>query len=1135
MSYVSRALFLLLLFAAPVALFGQVTTTSIVGTVTDPTGAAIADATVVATDTDRGQSKSAQTGSNGAYRIDFLLTGNYTVTVSMPGFKRFVQKGITLNAGAPASVDIALSAGEVTESIEVTASAPLVNTVNAEVGTTVDSRQMIELPLVNRNPYQLLDLTPGVQTNSNIQSFGAPAQITLINGGSDNGAGSVNYYLDGAPNMTGLRNSGNILPNPDALQEFRVQTSNYGAPYGRFASGIINALVKTGTNTVHGTVFEFIRNQKLNARDWGSNATLPKSPLHRNQFGATLGGPIVPNKTFFFGSYAGLRQTSGTFLQNSIIPTAANQAGNLSDHFPASLSSSSTYSCASGSAPVLSAADLASGKYLICNPYSSSSAASRTTYPGNIIPAAHLDPVATRFMQSYLPAPNSTFSSSVGTYPSWQGYYNSPYNTDDFLLKLNHTLSANQQLSATYFNSSGFNGARGGSSNVPYSSQNMFWRQQNFVLAHTWTITPAIVNNAWISYTRLLSNRVNTPTLSLADFGSAFTPQGPKALPNLSITGYFTLGQTNSGPGFTNNYAVRDLVTWTLGRHTLQFGGEAVLDKSQKVANLNNWGSFTFNGGVTRVGSQSTGLAGFGDFLLGLPSSAQQDAPASVSAVTLTSSFFLQDDLRLNRQLTVNLGLRYDIQTPPVDPANRESSFVAGQQSTVRPNAPVGLLFPGDAGISRGITPVRYSHFSPRLGLAYDPFANGKTAFRGGAGLFWGSLSEESWMASGNTIPFAIRYSFPVVSSTTGASLSNPYRGQPSGNIFPYNGNFFPVAGPIQPTSKSADSPYTVQMNLSVQQQLTNSWGISLAYVGALSRNQVYAPDLNYPGLNTNYGLAAGSSGCTTGATGTPTLTATTGNVQCRRPYQPFGTILRTESNQSSSYHSLQATVTQRMSHHLSVSGTYVWSKSLSSVGLESSGPGGTAQNYTRLRDERGRTDNDYRQMSTIGIVWQPDYYTGPQRWLKAITNGWEISPLARLRSGSPFTVMNSLDANLDGQTNDRASVVGDPNAVQRSLSQWFNASAFVQNAVPTNGVPVNGNTPRNFLTGPAYHNVDLNLARTFPITERVKFQFRAEASNALNNPSYSNPGGTIGTATFGRITGAGTVRQLQFGGKLSF
>ena len=1070
------------LFVLSSAAFAQVTTTSMVGTVTDPSGALISGATVTATDLDRNQSKTVTTGQSGGYRIDFLLTGNYSITVSANGFKKYLRHGLQLNAGAPVAVDVAMSTGEVSDEVQVDSGAPLVNTVNAEVGTTIDKTEIVELPLVNRNAYQLLDLTPGVQTNSNIQSFGGPAQVTLINGGSDNGAGSVNYFLDGAPNLTGLRNTGNILPNPDALEEFRVQTSNYGAPYGRFASGIVNANVKSGTNQVHGTIFEFIRNQALNARDWNSVATLAKPPLHRNQFGATIGGPIYRDRTFFFGSYAGLRQTSGTLLNSAILPTAAEQTGDFR---------------ASAKKPNVTCNGV---QYVLCS--------------------SAQDVAAVNLLKAFLPASNATLNGA----PSWQGYFKAPFNSDDFLIKVNQRFSDHQQLSMTYFNTSGLTTARGGSSNVPYSTQQSLWRQQNAVVNDTLTLTPNIVNNVWASYTRYLSNRINTPTTSLADFGSSFLPQGDRALPNISVTGFITLGDSNAGPGFTNNYALRDLVTWSKGKHTIQFGAESVLDKSQKVANLTNFGSFTFNGGVT-------GNA-FADFLEGVPSAAQQDAPAHVAANTYSNSTFLQDDLRLNRKLTLNLGVRWDIQTPPVDPTDRESAFVPGQKSTVRPNAPIGLVFPGDNGITRGITKVSYRHFSPRVGFAYDPYGNGKTAIRGGFGVFWGSVSEEAWMASGNTIPYAIRYTFSNVSNLNGARLANPYQGNPGGNPFPYTGGLFPVGGPVQPTSPNARFPYTYQINLQVQQQITSSLALTVAYVGSLSREQLFAPDLNYASPNTNYGGAAGIAGCPVTATIVPTVS----NVQCRRPYQPFGTIYQLGSPQTSSFHSLQTTVTKHMSNHISIQAYHMWSRSMSSLQLESSGPGGsTVQDGSHLKAEHGRTDNDIRHIATIAIVWQPDYYRGHSRIVRGALNGWEVSPLTRFRSGTPFTIANGADANLDGLSTDRAQVVGNPFIGGHTLNQWFNTAAFKQN-VATSGAPVDGNQQRNLLTGPGSKTVDLNLARTFPVTERVKFQFRAEASNALNIVNWSNPNTTITQATtFGRINSAGQVRQLQFGGKILF
>ena len=321
------AFLLALLFSGSQCVQAQVTTGSILGTVSDQSGAVIPNAKVSVTDVDRGITKTVTTNSTGAYRIDFLLTGNYKVSVSAPGFKTYVQNGVTLNAGVPVDVNAQLSPGAVNEVVQVTSDAPLVETSNAEIGTTVNRQDMTELPLVNRNAYTLLDLTPGVQYNTVSQSFGAPTQYSIINGGVRNGSGSTNYFLDGAPNLNQLYTAGGGIPNPDALQEFRVQTSNYGAADGRFPNGVVTALVRSGTNTIHGTVFEFLRNPHLNAQPWGALATSPKEPLHRNQFGATLGGPIRKDNTFFFGSYAGLRQADATLQSGSIVPTGTRKSG----------------------------------------------------------------------------------------------------------------------------------------------------------------------------------------------------------------------------------------------------------------------------------------------------------------------------------------------------------------------------------------------------------------------------------------------------------------------------------------------------------------------------------------------------------------------------------------------------------------------------------------------------------------------------------------------------------------------------------------------------------------------------------------------------------------------------------------
>ena len=1088
------AFLLVLLFGGSQWVQAQATTGSILGTVSDKSGAVIPNAKVSITDVDRGMTKTVVTNGTGAFRVDFLLTGNYKVSVSVSGFKTYVQSGISLDAGVPVNIIAQLSPGAVNEVVQVTSDAPLVETSNAEIGTTINRQDMIELPLVNRNAYTLLDLTPGVQYNTVSQSFGAPTQYSIINGGVRNGSGSTNYFLDGAPNLTQLYTAGGGIPNPDALQEFRVQTSNYGAADGRFANGVVTALVRSGTNTIRGTVFEFLRNPHLNAQPWGALATSPKEPLHRNQFGATLGGPIRKDKTFFFGSYAGLRQADATLQSGSIVPTALERTGDFTQSV--------------GTLPI----DPLTKTNFVCNGVK------------NVICPSRIDPVATALL-AYVPPGNTTITNSTGTPASWTGFSAAPQVQDDFLMKVNHDINPKHSMYATYFLTAGNLSAIATSAATsgliyPYASMLQTWRQQNSILNETWLISPRLVNNVWVSYLRMRSNRQDLPATSLGDLGSTFAIQGTPALPKLTVTGYWTMTDANAGPGATDSYSLRDIAVWTLGKHSLQLGGEFLTDKATKAALLNNYGIGTFSGSVTKNG--------YGDFLLGTPSSLEQDSPAYTSTTSFTYAAFLQDDYRITRNLTLNLGLRYDVQTPPVEHADHEVTFIPGEQSVRFPKAPLGAVFPGDPGVPRGITPVRYGHISPRVGFAYVPWGDGKTSIRGGAGLFWGSVSEELWSQGGNGNPFALAYSFPNAGSVTGTTLSNPYQG--GINPFPSTGTIFPFGSGMSGVDRNDDWPETVQANLSIQQQLTQSLGVTVAYVGSFGMNQGLMFDHNYPTFTTNYAASLGQALCGSNSTIVPT----TSNSQCRRPYQPLGTLNMMETVFHTDYNGLQISATQRLAHHFSVSGYYTWSKSLSDVGLEGGTPGGSIQNPNNLAAERSRTANDLTHQSVFSIIWQPQVATN-NRIVKTAINGWGLTPMVRLHSGAPFTVANGVEASLDGGSSERANLVaGQPLQGPKTVSQWFNTAAFVQ--VPAvAGNPVYGNSSPYIINAPAYHSLDLTLARTIPIHDRMNFQFRAEGSNTFNIVSRSAPGATVNTGTFGVITGANTPRQIQIGGKVNF
>ncbi len=1096
--------FMAITLAIPVA--AQITTATIVGTISDPGGAQVPSASVTARNIDTGLKRTVVSGEDGSYRLEFLPVGNYVVEVTPTGgFKRAYRDAIVLRVNDTARVDIALEVGTVDEQVTVTTAPPEINTSTAELGRTIQSREIENLPLVERNVYTLLDLTPGVQSNNNGVAtassgtntliLGFPEQRTLINGGTDGGTGSVNYYLDGGTNMTNLRNTGNILPNPDAIQEFRVQTNSYNAEYGRFASGVINVLTKSGTNQFHGSLYEFVRNDAFNANEWG--ATVEKAPYRRNQFGATIGGPIRTDKTFFFASYSGLRQTTSSFLNGAIVPTALERIGDFR-------------APGSGARP----RDPATGTTL------ANAAVFSCLGVPNVICPNRIDPVAAKILNDFIPLPN-TLNPATGRLEMWQGNVPSPYDTNEFLAKVDHQLNEPHRLTFTYFTTAGSNTLAAGTGNLPWASQQFKWRQHNVNISDVWIIGPDKINQIWATYSRNFGGRLNLPATSLRDLGSAFTPQGAPSLPQITVTGWFTLTNSIGGPvAGTNFYSIRDVFSWNVGRHSLKVGGEVSLNKDIQDTLLNNYGVFTFN-------NTSTGN-GFADFLIGIPSGVTQDAPVTAYTNTWYTALFVQDDFRVHPRVTLNLGLRWDVQTPPTDPLNRVVNYVPGQRSTVNPIAPVGALFYGDPGVERGGIPVDYDHISPRFGIAWDPFGNGKTSVRAAAGIFYGSISGNEWNTMTNFQPFSTRLNFagsnlnrradPVTLLPLGASLRNPYNAFPGGNPFPYNGSFTNGGG-LFAVAQDFKWPRTFQTNVSVQRQITKDLTVGAAYVGSIASNLPFGRDVNYPVV-------------------TPTASLT--NILARRPNPAFGAVLVLDSDQDASYHGMQLTTAGRFSEYLTFNAFYTFSKTLSSVQLHNNTTQGLAQNYSRLELDNGRADTDQRQVFSLSMNFRPDFYKGDNRFGKTIINGWSLSPIVRLRSGRPFTVTNgAVDANLDGNTNDRAQLIGDPFIDNPTADMWFNIAAFARNLAVT-GVATEGNSARNLLTGPGYKAVDLALSRDFRFGERFKLRLRAEGTNIFNLVNYDQPvaaapANPASPGNFGRITGAGPMRKLQFGARFTF
>ena len=1084
------SILLAVLLALPLAGNAQITTATIVGTISDPGGAQVPAASIVARNVDTGLRRTVVSGDDGSYRIEFLPVGNYVVEVTpTSGFKKAYRDNIVLRVNDTARIDFALEIGSVAEVVTISTDTPPVNTTSAELGRTVQSREIENLPLVERNVYALLDVTPGVQSNNNgiatasattsNLSLGFPEQRTLINGGTDGGTGSVNYYLDGGVNMTFLRNTGNILPNPDAIQEFRVQTNAYNAEYGRFANGIINVLTRSGTNKFHGSLYEYFRDDKLNANEWGS--VVAKPPYRRNQFGGSIGGPIKKDRTFFFFSYGGLRQLTNQFLTGAIVPTVAERNGDFRQ--------------SSGNIR-----DPLTGTTFVCN------GVSRVICPNRI------DPVARRIIDEYIPLSNLPGN-------RWQGNVPLPFESDEFLIKVDHQLNEPHRLTFSYFNTAGdatvFPAAAG---NLPWAMQNFRWRQHSLNLSDVWVISADKINQVWVTFTRTMGGRLNVPDTSLADLGSTFTPQGTPSLPDINVNGFFRLVNAIGGPrAGTNLYSIRDVFSWNTGRHAIKIGGELSLNKDIQETLLNNYGVFGFAGGNTSATQNA-----LGNFLIGIPTSVSQDAPVTAYTNSWYTALFIQDDFRVHQRVNLNLGLRWDVQTAPTDPENRVVNYDPSRQSTVRPDAPRGALFYGDEGVERGAIPTSFTHFSPRFGIAWDPFGDGKTSVRAAAGLFWGSISGNEWNTMTNFQPFSTRLTFGNLAAAptwNGATLSNPYNNFPGGNPFPYNGSFG-VGGGLFPVAEDFDWPSTVQMNVSIQREIFKDWVVGIAYVNTRGRNLPFDRDINYPVV-------------------TPTATAT--NFNSRRPNLGFGAMRGLDSDQSASYDGMQLTTAGRFSKIFSFNAFYVFSKTLSSVQLHNNTTQGTSQNPTRLDLEKGRADTDQRHVFNINMNFQPDFYSGENSVLRYILNGWSITPILKIRSGRPFTVTNGgVDANLDGVTGtDRARLIGDPHLDDPSTDMWFNIAAFARNPI-VNGVATEGNSPRNFLTGPGYTAVDLALSRDFGITERYKLRFRAEATNAFNNVNYNQPENSVpaniaSPGNFGKILGAGSMRKIQFGLRFTF
>ena len=1169
----------------------QLSTAVMYGTVTDATDALVSGATVTMVQTDTNTTRVSVTKSDGSFREEFLPVGPYKVTVAAPGFKTLERTGVVLSVMQNAELNLKLEVGANTESVNVTADIPLVNLGNSTLGDTVDNVQIDNLPLVSRNVDRLLQLVPGVQTVQTSNSLGYQEIHVLVNGSTDSLVGQVSYYLDGGLNMSGLRNSGNQVPNPDAISQFNVATNNYSAQLGRYSSAVVSTVTKSGTNAFHGSVFEFFRDRNFNAIGHNTGVGATKTPYNQHRFGATTGGPIRHDKDFFFASYGGYRFITGS-NHSGALPSVAQMTGDFSENLPLPGEQVPTVvggvtipACQQPTTAAMNGANGATPRFLVCNP------ATLTPYPNNKLPA--VDPTAVNivaYLRKVLPAQQP----NIPTDTPYIYRTRSPTTerNNEYLIKTDHQLTQAHRLTLSYFlldyaikmDLGGFTQA--------WSYSNYANKQQNANASDVWTISPRTVNQFWVSYMRQNGGRIPVPAdpskKTLADFGSDFGVIGPPSLPNMTIscTEAFTLTQAITGPkAGANVYGIRDLMSTTRGRHSLYLGGEAGLEKDFQLTSLNNYGTFTFSSG--QGSGKATGAArttnGMSDFVAGIPSAMNQDTPLYANANYFSYAVFAQDDWRILPRLTLNLGVRYDWQQAPTDPQTMQTNFTPGAQShafgtvnivgkTGPQLAPIGLLFPGDPGVPVGGAYTPKNHVSPRFGFAYDPYGNGKTVFHGGAGLFFGGISGNEWEFPSNFAPYAVRNGYSKV-----VSLTHPYQGDPT--EFPTGTNPYPALNfnraantatflPLNAISAFDPNyrwPYSIQINFGFQQQFGKGLALSANYVGSLNRKAPLYNDLNGPIFNINPTTGLSGPSCFTSGT-TPDLTKacgyanSSGTINNRRPLNSsFGqsaaspiytnvNIIR--SNQNSNYNSLQITLEQRLTHHISAKGYYTWSKTLQSNTLDAAGAvSGVFQdvNYPQL-EARQRSDQDRRHMMTMSFVWKPDYFDNYNRVVRMALNGWTVTGIWTANSGQPFTITTGGDNYFGGGTQRPSVAAGKfPHLLNNGgsrtamMAKWFDTTAYCRPGVDAGCAGVGplgllGNVGPAQLSDPGYRNVDASLFRDFHIFEQARFQLRGEVANVFNLVNLGAPTASVSSGTFGQISGSGgSQRVIQVGGRILF
>jgi len=775
-------------------------TGTIAGAIHDPSGASVANARVTATALATGLTRETMSDRDGGYVFPLLPAGLYSVTVEAAGFEKLEQRGIEVRADQNSTLPVTLKIGSSTQSVTVEANAQMVETRSGALSDVITERKIIDLPLNGRNTAALILLTPGTSdlTAGNANGSGDTIQ-TVINPGaqsiSTNGAraDTVNYNLDGGSNQDNYTNINNPFPNPDAVQEFSVQTNSYSAEYGRGSGAIVNVVTKSGTNEFHGTAFDFLRNGDLNARNFF--AAQPDQ-LKRNQFGGSFGGPVLKDKLFFFGTYQGMQSRDVSGGHSATVPTDAQRNGDFS----------------------------ALGRQLV-DPYTG------VPYPNNQIPASQFTPASQKILQLIPHAID----------PSGVIHYDLPVNEHEnqFMTRVDYNL-AKQRIYGRYFYNRYGKEAVVGSQSIITSGRGADDWDQGVSVSDTYTISPTLLNSAIFSYNRNNGTVVSGAPFSFASLGIPIASTTPPEL-TLSVSGFFSISSGHPGKFNRNNFNYSDSIHWVHGAHEIAIGGDFV----RINVGLNN--TYRQNGGFTFATTQNSGNP-FADFLIGDVNRFIQGGGEFAQRSGNLGSLFIQDNYKVSSRLVLNLGLRWDPFVPYTDSENRTECFRPGLQSTRFPNSPTGYLFGGDAGCPAGGFKSSWAEIGPRFGFAYNAGSSGKTTIRGGWGWFFQPPFVEAFNNMADSAPFSPQYSLrrvPFMNPYQG--LTNPFPAQFAPQLPPSNVAFdlpLSLAVSYQPNW----TPSQVQnWNLTVEHQLRNDILLRVAYVGSAGRHLAYNTNVNAP------------------------------------------------------------------------------------------------------------------------------------------------------------------------------------------------------------------------------------------------------------------------------------------------